>query len=97
MSIVKGKRNRIEREEWVELNPQDAAAWGITEGDKVAVETAAGRLPGVARFADSIPLGVVASTALFGQLAIEMQASDWPDPAARLPGLDIQPARLLKV
>ena len=97
MSIVKGKRNRIEREEWVELNPQDAAAWGIAEGDKVAVETAEGRLPGVARFADSIPLGVVASTALFGQLAIEMQASDRPDPAARLPGLDIQPARLLKV
>ena len=96
MSIVKGKRNRIEREEWVELNPQDAAAWGIAEGDKVAVETAAGRIPGVARFAGSIPLGVVASTALFGQLAIEMQASDRPDPAARLPGLDIQRARLLK-
>ena len=97
MEIVKGKRNRIMREEWVEINPADAAETGVSEGDKVAVETPEGSiLPGVARFNSSLPRGVVGCTGLFGQLAIEMEASQEPDPAALLPGLEVRPARLVK-
>lgn len=97
MEIVKGKRNRIMREEWVEINPADAAETGVSEGDKVAVETPDGSiLPGVARFNSSLPRGVVGCTGLFGQLAIEMEASQEPDPAALLPGLEVRPARLVK-
>jgi hypothetical protein len=50
----------------------------------------------VARFNPEVPRGVVASTALFGQLAIDMQASEEYDPAPMLPGLDVRPARLIK-
>ncbi len=99
MEVVKGKRNRIRREEWVEVNPWDAADSGLAEGDKVAVETAATggpELPGVVRLNPGLPRGVVASTALFGQLAIEMEASQEFDPAAMLPGLEVRPARLVK-
>ena len=96
MEIVKGKRNRIAREEWVEINPADAAETGVSEGDKVSVETSEGILPGVARFNSRIPRGVVGCTGLFGQLAIEMEASQEPDPAALLPGLEVRPARLIK-
>jgi len=96
MEVVKGKRNRIKREEWVELNPQDASEMGLEEGDKIAVQTADGQLPGVASFNPGLPRGTVASTALFGQLAIDMQASEEFDPAPMLPGLDIRPARLLR-
>ena len=96
MEVVKGKRNRINREEWVEMNPATAAAMGLSEGDKAAVETADGVLPGVARFNPRLPEGVVASTSLFGQLAIDMQASEEFDPAAMLRGLDVRPARLVK-
>ncbi len=96
MEVVKGKRNRIMREEWVEINPDDASALDLTEGDKVAVQTADGQIPGVARFNLNVPRGTVASTALFGQLAIDMQASEEYDPAPMLPGLDVRPARLIK-
>ena len=97
MEIVKGKRNRIMREEWVEINPSDAAETGVSEGDKVAVETTEGVLPGVARFNPRLPKGIVGCTGLFGQLAIEMEASQEPNPAASLPGLEVRPARLVKV
>ena len=96
MEIVKGKRNRIKREEWVDVNPDDAAFLGLPEGAKVAVQTAAGQLPGVARFDAGLPRGMVASTALFGQLAIDMEASEEFDPAPMLPGLDVRPARLIR-
>ena len=96
MEVVKGKRNRIQREEWVEVNPGDAADMGLTEGDKVSIETADAVLPGVARLNPLVPKGVVASTSLFGQLAIDMQASEEFDPAALLRGLDVRPARLVR-
>ena len=107
MEVVKGKRNRIRREEWVELNPSDAAANGLADGDKAAVMFPSGNnggraagsaspLPGVIRLNPNLPPGVAASTALFGQLAIDMQASEEFDPAAMLPGLDVRPARLVK-
>ena len=96
MEVVKGKRNRIKREEWVELNPDDAANLALAEGDKVAIETAGAVIPGVARFNPELPRGVVASTSLFGQLAIDMQASEEFDPAAMLRGLEVCPARLVK-
>ena len=96
MDIIKGKRNRIQREEWVELNPSYAAANGLAEGDKVRVETTGEFVPGVVRFNTGLPHGVVASTALFGQLAIDMEASQEFDPAPLLEGLEVRPARLVK-
>ena len=96
IEVVKGKRNRIRREEWVEINPADAAETGVAEGDKVSVETAEGLLPGVVRFDSRLPRGVMGLTGLFGQLAIEMEASQEPDPAAMLGGLEVRPARLVR-
>ena len=97
MEVVKGKRNMINREEWVELNPADASEGGIAEGDKVAVETLDGTMNGVARFNQGLPKGVIGTTGLFGQLAIDMEASQEPDPAAMLQGLEVRPAKLVKV
>ena len=97
MEVVRGKRNRIKREEWVEINPSQAADLGLSEGDKVIVETEDGRVPGVARFDPGLPRSVVASTGLFGQLAIDMQASEEFDPASMLQGLEVRPARLVKI
>ena len=96
MEVVRGKRNRIMREEWIEINPQDGAGMNLEEGDKIAVQTADGQVPGVARFNPGVPRGTVCSTALFGQLAIDMQASEEFDPAPMLQGLEVRPARLIK-
>ena len=96
MEIIQGKRNRIQRQELVELNSADAAAWAIVEGDEVEVHTQGGNLTGHARVVDSVPTGVVSVTSLFGQLAVDLQDSQDPDPASKVPGLDIRPARVVK-
>ncbi|MCI0786155.1 MAG: molybdopterin-dependent oxidoreductase [Chloroflexi bacterium] len=97
IQVIKGKRNHIEREEWVELNPADADNWAIQDGDDVEIQTRHTRLVGVARLVDSVPPGVVATTNIFGQLAVDMQESAEPDPASNVPGLHIAPARVVKV
>ena len=97
MEVVRGKRNRIKREEWIEVNPEDATDLGLTEGDKIRIETETVQVPGVARIDPRIPRGLVGSTGLFGQLAIDMQASEEFDPASMLDGLEVRPARLVRI
>ena len=95
--VIKGKRNQIVQESLVELNPNHAAAWEIEEGDQVEVSGPELRLTGRARLTESVPPGVIAATSLFGQLAVDLQASEEMDPAARLPGLEIVRAKVVKV
>ncbi len=97
MQVVKGRRNQIIREDWVELNPEDASAWSIAQGDPVEVLTQGHRWAARARLVESLPSGVVATTNLFGQLAVDLQASEEMDPASKVPGLDITGARVIKV
>ena len=97
MKVVKGRRNQIIREDWVELNPQDAAAWSIAQGDPVEVLTRGHRLAAMARLVDSVPSGVVATTNIFGQLAVTLQSSEESDPASKVSGLDITAAKVVKV
>jgi formate dehydrogenase major subunit len=95
--IEKGKLNQIHSEEWVQVHPSFAEGLSITEGDNVEVETPRGRVLGVAKLDESVPPGVIAVTALFGQLAVGLHSSEEPDPMSKVPGLDILPARLSKV
>ena len=97
MEVVKGKRNQIIREDWVELNPDDAASLSIVQGDPVEVLTRSHRLAAMARLVESLPSGVVATTNLFGQLAVDLQASEELDPASKVPGLEITAAKVVKV
>ncbi|PKB64845.1 MAG: hypothetical protein BZY80_01885 [SAR202 cluster bacterium Io17-Chloro-G2] len=96
IEVVKGRRNQIVREERLELNPADAHSWAIEAGDRLEVQTAGPRLEGVAWLTDSVPAGVIATTGLFGQLAVDLQSSEEWDPASRVPGLRIVPAALVK-
>ncbi len=86
--------NRIARDEQVQLNPADAAAWGLADGDPVAVATAGNRIAGIVALDAAIPPGVVAVTTLFGQLAVELQTSEDINPMARVPGLRLEPCRV---
>ena len=97
IKIVKGRANTIQRDEFVELNPTDAFAMSIEDGGKVVVEMPIGRLSGMARINEAVPVGVVASTSLFGQLAVDLQSSEEMEPATKVPGLDIRRARVNKV
>ena len=66
------------------------------DGGNVGGELDIGRLAGLAHINKAVPVGVVASTALFGQLAIDLQTSEEMEPASKVPGLDIRRARVKK-
>ena len=89
--------NYIQRDEMVEIHPQDAAGLGIEEGGAVEVVSATERLHGIASFSQVAHRGVVSMTTLFGDLATRLQASEDPDPMAKVPGLVVRPVRLEKV
>ena len=63
----------------------------------MAVETPRHRLTGVASIDTRIPIGIVATTTLFGQLAIELQMSEDINPMARVPGLDVEPCAVVSL
>ena len=88
--------NDIVREESVELNATDAERWQVGEGDPVRVECPGRELNGVIRLNSSLPDGVIAVTGLFGQLAVELENSAEPVPMSRVPGLDLERARVVK-
>ena len=97
MEIVKGISNSIQREELIELHREDAEMFGVREGDLVEVQTNATHVRGKAVFHDGIQRGVVSATFLFGQLMVELQASQAPDPMSRVPGLEVASGRLIKL
>ena len=61
------------------------------------METADRLIHGVARLTTALPAGMVAVTALFGQLAVELENSQQHDAMANTPGLDMAPARIIKL
>ena len=97
MEVVEGAANQIRRDELVEISPQDAADLGITEGDRVEVRSLRHRFQGRATIREGSHSGVVSTTGLFGQLAVELQASEEPDPMSKVPGLVIAAAALARV
>ncbi len=96
IEVVRGQLNRIKRNELVEMNPEDAGTLGIAEGDPVEVLTPALSFQGRATIREAAQRGIVSSTGLFGQLAVELQASQEPDPMSGVPGLVIAPAAVKK-
>ena len=97
MEVVKGRLNGISREELVYLHPEDAAGLAIEDGDMVEVRSSNQVFRGRALIRETGHRGTVCSTSLFGALAVELQASEDPDPMSRVPGLVISPAMVVKV
>ena len=54
-------------------------------------------MKGVVRLNSSLPEGVIAVTGLFGKLAVQLENSAEPVPMSRVPRLDLEPARVVKV
>ena len=94
--VQKGTLNQVRRDELLEMNPEDAAALGLSEGDPVEVAVNGHRLHARAFISEKTHRGTVSSTYLFGQLAVELQASKDPDPMSKAPGLSISAVRVEK-
>ena len=89
--------NHIQREELVEIHPQDAEPLGLGQGDAVKVVMPGGHMRGAAYVTETAHPGVVSMTTLFGELATQLQLSEDPDPMSKVPGLTIHPARVEKL
>lgn len=83
-----GEMNYIEREQLVQIHPDDARAAGLSEGDMIQVKTDDGHVlaRGKAVFESPQP-GLVGVTTLFGELATRMHELETPDWSPLMPGL----------
>ena len=90
-----GDRYATDREPEVELHEEDARKLGVVDGERVEVVHQRGVLSGVARI-DGPLRGVVSTTELFGELILDLESSDSPDPMLKTPGLPMLPARVTK-
>ena len=89
--------NSIQREELVEIHPQDAADLAIADKDPVDVISNRWHFRAIASLSSDVQQGVVSITTLFGELAARLQASEDPDPMARAPGLVTESVRVEKL
>lgn len=94
--LVSGRLNHLERDELAQIHPLMAKEANISQGDKIIVETSQGNLPAIVDIDESVPVGSISVTTLFGQLAVELQESEDIDPMSKVVGLNILPARLVK-
>ena len=88
-------RNAIQRDEHIQMHPEDAAELGIHEGDWVEAHSARGRTAGIADLSGP-QRGLVSITTLFGDLITGLAQSPDPDPMLTVPTLPLIPVRLLK-
>ena len=89
-------RNLVERDDIVEVHPDDAASLGIGEGDEVHVMHPDGGFYAKATLSGT-QRGMLSLTTLFGQLITDIERDRSPDPMLKIDGLPLVPASIVKV
>ncbi|HIK89332.1 MAG TPA: hypothetical protein EYG09_06775 [Dehalococcoidia bacterium] len=83
-----GEMNYIDREQLVQIHPEDAKSSGLSKGDMIQVKTPDGHVLARGRAVlDSPQVGLVGITTLFGELATRMHELEAPDWTPQMPGL----------
>ena len=89
-----GTHNTVNRTEFIDMNPVDAKQLDLKAGDEVNVAYNGHSLDATLRLMDSIHTGTISSTSLFGELAVELDASSEFDVMNKVPGLVVAPAKV---
>ncbi len=89
--------NRFRGEELVEINPADAMASGIADGDAVRVVSRRGEVTARARLTDVSPPGVVFMTFHFAESPTNVLTNPALDPTAKIPEFKVCAVRLEKI
>ncbi|GAI20083.1 unnamed protein product, partial [marine sediment metagenome] len=92
---VKGL-NILMDEELVEINPQDASALGIVDGEMIKVISRRGAVVAKARVTDASPVGVVFMTFHFAESHTNQLTSPALDPVAKIPEYKVCAVRIEK-
>jgi formate dehydrogenase alpha subunit len=80
----------------VEINPVDAEALGIQNGDCVQVESRRGKVLAEARFTDRSPEGTVFMTFHYAEAAVNLLTHDMVDPVAKIPEYKVCAVRVAR-
>ena len=83
-------------EELVEINPADAAALGIADGDTIKVISRRGAVVAKAMVTDNSPVGVVFMTFHFAESHTNQLTSPALDPVAKIPEYKVCAVRIEK-
>ncbi len=89
LNILKG--------EAVEMNPKDASALGIVDGEKVKVISRRGEVTATARITEVSPAGVVFMAFHFAESPANMLTNPVIDPVAKIPEYKVCAARVEKL
>jgi predicted molibdopterin-dependent oxidoreductase YjgC len=92
---VKGL-NVFRGEELVEMNPEDASALGITDGDMVKVVSRRGAVEAKAKVTDASPAGVVFMTFHFAESPTNQLTNPALDPKSKIPEFKVCAVRVEK-
>ncbi len=90
---VKGL-NTFRNEELVEINPRDAAAFGIADGETVRVVSRRGEVTARAKITEASPAGVVFMTFHFAESPTNQLTIPALDPVAKIPEFKVCAVRL---
>ncbi len=88
--------NEFAPEAYVEINPADADALGIADGDRVRVATRRGEIVSCAKLSDRVARGSLFAPFHFAEAAANRLTNDVLDPTAKIPELKVAACRLAK-
>jgi formate dehydrogenase alpha subunit len=88
--------NVFKDEELVEMNPKDAAALGVADGDMVRVVSRRGAVVAKACLTDASPVGVVFMTFHFAETPTNQLTNPALDPVAQIPEYKVSAVRIEK-
>ena len=86
--------NILRGEELVEINPKDASALGIADGDEVKVTSRRGQVVAKAKVTEVSPVGVISMTFHFAESPTNVLTNPALDPVAKIPELKVCAVRV---
>ncbi len=92
---VKGL-NILRSEELVEINPEDALALGITDGEMVKVISRRGEVVAKAKITEVSPVGVISMSFHFAESPTNLLTNPALDPVSKIPELKVCAVRVEK-
>ncbi len=81
---------------YIEINPENASKYGISEGDEVEIKSRRGVVRAVARITDRTMPGVVFAPFHFGDSPINFVTNDALDPVSKTPEYKVSAVRIVK-
>jgi anaerobic selenocysteine-containing dehydrogenase len=89
--------NVLRKNELVEINPKDASALGIEDGEMVRVVSRRGEVTAEARVTDVSPEGVVSMTFHFAESPTNQLTNNALDPVSKIPETKVCAIRIEKL